>query len=350
VAKRALRLAVILTALSFGFGVAGDASGQIIDCTGRQEDGLCWLRGSHTGDRVTWAFHDVPHSGRLVLEIAAVGDDPTSPRRGRDVGVFVYIGEPGASEWRRFDARLRSEAREGEVSGYTLRATIPFNWKANSDSGTVLVRIRQAVHCEPYVGFDDHSVSLGRPVAPEPVTPVAVDPDVGEPEDEPEPDEPEPAWEEEVCVIPTQLGCWEGDPSELCPEYDPFRVEVRETLPNSPSPARAPWLSPGHYEGTLGARDPDGRLNIRDWYKLETPVGQGIIIWVEGDPELEFDVYIADICGVVKHRLVGGPSTIYCVAPCVGPDDGVCKWLLRIERRSGQGEYRLSLFTDELDS
>ncbi len=354
VPRRVLRLAGLLTVVALGFGLFGHASGEIVRCTGRDEAGLCWLRGSHTGDHVTWAFHDVPRSGQLVLEIAALGDDPSSPRRGRDVGVCIYIGEPGEYEWRRLDATLRSEAGEGQVSDYPLRATVAFSWNAHGDTGTMLVRIKQAVHCEPYVGFDDHSVAVGRRATPEPPTPVAVEPAAEEPEEEPEPDEPEPEpapVREEVCVVPSRLGCWAGTPGEVCAEYDPFRVEARETLPNSHNPARPIRLWPGHYEGTLGGREPDGRLNDTDWYKLESSVGQGFVIWVEGDPQLEFDVYIADICGIIKHRLEGAPESIYCVIPCREQHNGdTCEWLLRIVRRSGQGSYRLSLFSDDLDS
>ncbi len=332
------------------------AGAEVQLCTGTEQEGVCWLKGSHTGTYITWAFHDVPRGAAFTLEFAALGDDPTATCRGRDVNLNVYIGEPGGYNWQRLDVRLRNTSLECGAYGYPLRATVPFTWRGG---GTMFVRVRQAVDCEPHVGFQNDSLSIGTraapappPAAPPPAPPPAAPPPApppAAPPPAPPPAPPEPDPVEEECVLPTEVGCWVGDPTDLCVTWDPFDVDDRETLPNTHGPQQAALLSPGHYEGSLGYTDPGGRFDIRDWYRVDSRIGEGYVIWVDGDPDLVFDVYIIDVCGIVQYKLEGGRAAIYCVTPCTVPERGdTCEWYLRIDRRAGQGEYRLSLFSEEI--
>ncbi|MFO8034909.1 MAG: hypothetical protein R6U88_07150 [Candidatus Bipolaricaulota bacterium] len=339
-------LAVLFALLSIG----SSAEGVISRCMGTEEAGVCWLRGSHTGAYITWTFSDVPPGARLVLEFAALGDDPSATCRGRDVNLYVYIGEPGSTDWQRLDVRLRNTSLECGAYAYPLGATVPFTRRGSG--GTMLVRTRQAVECEPHVGFDDDSLTLGEwgTPEPEPERPPSPDPPAPpEPEPvEPEPEEPELV--EEECVLAGEMSCWVGSPLDMCPGLDPFEVDERETLPETHGPQDAPRLSPGHYRGSLGSIGPRGRVDMRDWYRLDTGIGEGYVIWFDADPGLTYDVYIVDVCGVVQHRLEGGQGAIYCVSPCIEPERGdTCGWYLRIDRKSGQGEYRLSLFSEEVE-
>ncbi len=159
----------------------------------------------------------------------------------------------------------------------------------------------------------------------------------------------------EECVLPVARDCWVGDPSGLCQALDPFHVEERVTLPEADSALQAEkmTLSAGHYKGSLGTTGERGQEDRRDWYRVSSPVGQGVVIWLEADPGLSYEAYIVDVCGIVQHKVEVNEGSFYCVIPCTDPDDedlDTCGWYLRIDRRSGEGEYRLSVFIEELES
>ena len=88
-----------------------------------------------------------------------------------------------------------------------------------------------------------------------------------------------------------------------------------------------------------------GRLgtDFHDWYHLRASWGEALVFWISADPELEFDVYFLNYCGFEEFRFEGGKGLLQCIAPCIGNGD-VCDWYIRIVRKSGEGNYYLSLY------
>jgi hypothetical protein len=141
----------------------------------------------------------------------------------------------------------------------------------------------------------------------------------------------------ECFIAPDFQG--EGCPVPEIPSADVPRIELAETN----GPGEATMLSVGDYVGHLGG--PLGRFgtDIHDWYRLRTHPGEALVFWLATDPGLEVDViFLDDPCGHELFRYEGAEGLLQCIAPCTGDKD-YCGWFVRIIRRSGEGNYYISI-------
>lgn len=331
---------------------------EVHTCAGVEADGLCWLEDARLGTYAEWTFEGVPRTARLILEISAHGRELCHYDMGRDVAISIYLGEPGLPGWRRLDATLRSVDRGASPAAYWLSAEVPFSWRAQGTDGRLTVRIQRALICDPHVGLGDMDVRLGLPgVTTPPDTPVdPFEEDLGlpglAPPDEPAPPPaPPPAPRVGLCEMPYGGGCWLGLVPGLAREaFSPPPGVERVVLSPSYGPERAPILSPGHYQGSVGTVI-RGATHFNDWWRLEARVGQDYVIWFQSQsPDLVFDLYIRDVCGEVQCKTEGRQEVIHCLLPCSStfagryPDYETCVYYIHVRRYRGEGTYHLSIF------
>ncbi|MGC9529379.1 MAG: hypothetical protein ACP5G2_02000 [Candidatus Bipolaricaulaceae bacterium] len=298
-------------------------------CTGSFEGGLCWLRDVRLRATASWTFVEVPSGGEYLLVLEALATDPCDYCIGRDVLIRLYWREVGATRWQIIDLRLENVTPEAGPIDYTVRAEVHLPWSGAVGQRGLMFRAKRVLLCDPRVGFGPDSLMFR--VVPAPAPPSAPPPPAPPPIPPPE----------EVCGVDPTLGCWPEGQAVDCavPAGDPWSVP-REELADTYSPDSAYLMEAGDYLGHLGGLDPRGVPDHQDWYRIAVPMGEAMVLWIGGEPGLEYSVYIADWCGRSRAEFVGNTGTLYCVAPC---EDSMCVWYVRLVRKSGEGDYFMSL-------
>jgi len=141
----------------------------------------------------------------------------------------------------------------------------------------------------------------------------------------------------ECFIAPDFQG--EGCPVPEIPSIDIPRVALLETG----GPSDAQLLPVGHYQGDIGL--PLGKYgrDYHDWYRLRTEKGEALVFWFASDPGLTVDVvFLDDPCGHELFRYEGPQGLLQCIAPCTGDKD-FCGWYVRIDLKSGEGNYYISI-------
>lgn len=299
-------------------------------CTGVSEGGLCWLKDFRLRSSATWWFLDVPQGVDLTLRLEGVAEDVCQDCVGRDVFVRLFYGPGKGGKWNRIDLLLRNRAPGCNPAWYTVYGEARFTWLPEIATSELVIIAQRVILCDPHVGFTLGSLTLEVPKVETPVVP-------------PPPPPPSPPPPEE-CIVPSVAGCFVDFQGSGCsvPELPPADIP-REELPDTNGPGEAVLLPPGDYVGQLGG--PLGRLgtDFHDWYCLRTSQGEALVFWISADPGLEFDVYFLNYCGSEEFRFEGGQGLLQCIAPCTGTGDS-CNWYIRIVRKSGEGNYYLSLY------
>ncbi|HQM38495.1 MAG: hypothetical protein PHY81_05715 [Candidatus Bipolaricaulis anaerobius] len=328
---------------SWGWAVQTDA----FLCSGEERGEECWLSDARLTDTATWHVSNVPPGAALPLVLEGVADDLCATcQAARDVLVRLYYRSPGDPYWQRAELWLRATppASAQCLVGYPVRGET----RIFPTSSELVIVAQRVLGCDPHVGFSWGSLTFG--AAPVAATPIPL-PTLPTP---PPPPEPPPPTPEPTCLAGPGFLCSPGDPPAECllPGLDLSSV-ARQDLPESYGPGEedAVLLQPGHYSGTLGEGD------YQDWYRIQASYGDAFLVWV--DPgSLVVDLHLVhDPCGDVLAQCldVSSPSTIR--VPCYpGVDckslgecflDGVCKLFIRIVRREGSGEYKLSILEAE---
>ena len=311
-------------------------------CNGVSRGGWCWLSDGQLFSTASWRFTNVPQGSPIPMTLEGVAYDICRTCEvGRDVYVRVFYRSEGDRYWQRADLRLRNVNLEaGCLVGYTVRGTTTV-WPTGPN---LLVMVQRILTCDPHVGFNQASLTLGAaPTPPPPQVPLppALPPVVVVPPPEPR-----------ACEVALAFDCTAGAPPAEClaPGLNLLTV-ARTILPESFGPDEsAVVLGYGHYQGSLGEDD------YQDWYRVKLPFGSAKILWI--DPgNLVVDVFIVhDPCGDVLGACleVSSPRTITVPCrvdmECAFFNSGTfcftgtqCSYFIRIARRSGSGTYRFSL-------
>ena len=301
-------------------------------CTGVSEGGLCWLKDFRLRSSATWRFLNVPQGVDLKLRLEGIAEDPCQDCVGRDVFVRIFYGPGKGGEWGRIDLLLRNRASGCSSRWYKVYGEASFTWLPEIATSELVIIVQRVILCDPHVGFTLRSLTLEAPKVEVSAFPP--------PQSPPPPPPPPP----EECTVPSVAGCFRDFQGTGCPvpELPPADVP-REELPDTNGPGEAVFLPPGDYVGHLGG--PLGRLgtDFHDWYRLRASRGEALVFWISADPGLEFDVYFLNHCGIEEFRSEGGKGLLQCIAPCTGAGD-TCDWYIRIVRKSGEGNYYLSLY------
>jgi len=334
-------VAIMLVGLSmFSLGQALEADA--FTCSGEDRGALCWLSDARLRDTATWRFTNVSSGAPLPLIVEGTADDLCETCQiGRDVLVRVYYQAEGDPYWQRVELWLRNVAPNPDecLVGYPVRGEA----RIIPPGPNLVLIVQRVLSCDPHVGFSWGSLTLG---AAPPIPVVVPLPTLPTPPPPPPPPPPEP-----TCLVGTLFTCSPGDPTTGClPAGLNLRTVTRQTLPDTSGPDEsAVILQPGHYIGRLGEDD------FHDWYRIRTTFGEALIVWV--DPgNLVLDVFlIHDPCGDVLAQCLEIRGTTTTIAPCFSGMQcglngecflsGECKFFIRIVRRSGTGDYRLSILT-----
>ncbi len=332
--------------------ISAAAGGQVLtadwfSCSG--EGTVCWLSNPRLTDSVTWRFVNVPTGEPIPLVLDGVANDIcTTCGWGRDVLVRLYYRADGDRYWQRVELWLRNVSPNPD--GCLLAYPVWGETKIFPPGPNLEIVAQRVLSCDPHVGFSRGSLALGaRPIAvapvPVPTLPIAL---------LPLPTPPPPG--QPTCIVEPGFLCTPGDAPPAClPAGVDLATVARQTLPESLGPDDATILGPGHYVGRLGEDD------FQDWYRIQMPFGQGAIVWLDSG-DLTVDVYLVhDPCGYdlavclnVRGRTV---LNVPCVkgmlcflglnglSECFSGDSDRCRYFIRIVRRSGDGNYRLSILT-----
>jgi hypothetical protein len=326
-------VAVLLALPAFG----GELFPESFTCTGEVSAGLCWLSDIRLYAMATWRFTGVS-GGNWILVLEGVADDPCADCEvGRDLYVRVYYSE-GTPPWQLRDVLLRNVDLMAGPNGYRVRAELSLRLGGPE----LWVMAKRVVLCDPRVGFTWTSAYLVAPAVEVPSPPAL-------PLPPPPPTPPPPA-----CPVGPAFSCL---PGELVPECLPPGLDLRGVerapLPETYGPGDATVLELGHYAGRLGEGD------YQDWYRVEVPLDEARLIYVDSG-DLVVDVCLVhDPCGTDLAVCLGVQGVTVLSAPCYrglrcvklpnGEEEcflgDACRLFIRIVCRSGTGEYKLSLLT-----
>ena len=334
--------------------VAGFALGQVytadeFSCTGDSEGGLCWLSDPRLYEKASWHFSGIPQGVKLILRLEGTAEDYCHDCVGRDVLVRIYYGT-GYGDWSRMELMLTNRGPGCTPAWYTVAGEAEFTWWPPIPSSELVFIVQRLVDCDPHVGFNLRSLTLEVPgVALPPVPPPPPPPT-------PTPPTPPPTPPlQETCLAGMEFSC---APVDIAYECAPLGMDLatvaRETLPDTAGPGEeAIRLPPGHYLGSLGEGD------YHDWYRVRVEFSQGAVVYVRTFGDLVLDVFIIhDPCGTTLAECLEVEGEAALVIPCYeelrceriptqGESvcflSGACNVFVRLVRRSGEGEYFLSI-------
>jgi len=325
-------------------GLASTVYPDSFSCTGEREGDFCWLKDGRLYATASWHFTGIA-PGNWTLHVEGETFDPCEGCGcERDVTLQVFWRENGGPWNWQFLVLRHEEAGVCRATGeIPLRLSGP----------ELLVLVRRAVLCDPFVGFSRSSAYLQPIVVPE-VPPPPPPPPLPAPS-EPQLPPPSPPL---TCKIGTLFTCGSGEVPPGCVEGGlDLQTVPRVSLSESLGPSDAPVLGPGHYVGEISSGD------YQDWYRFSVAKGEGFLVYFEVVGDLEVDVHLVhDPCGtdLAVCRKVRGSVILQapCQAgvECITIPDGLtecftgprCGFFLRIVWRSGSGKYFLSILPAEI--